>query len=222
MISDDGRRWRALRAWFDDFPPDDQERLLGQMERPVALAQDRDMGAFFEWVDALLVRMERHEQLNPWAPERRTWGDGPREGLQSGPYPAPRNASAAATAGAGRACTPGDGPMDACPWHQGQILTGVAGGAPTASPAVGIIHAGAGRVRLTCRPPRASEAPLRARDGGARSRRAGACWSSAAGAGPRTAAGPPWGTARRCRGRRDARAAGSGRSAPDPAVATRS
>jgi hypothetical protein len=83
MISDDGRRWRALRAWFDDFPPDDQERLLGQMERPVALAQDRDMGAFFEWADALLVRMERHEQLNPRAPERRTWGDGPREGLQS-------------------------------------------------------------------------------------------------------------------------------------------
>jgi hypothetical protein len=31
MISDYGRRWRALRAWFDDFPPDDQERLLGQM-----------------------------------------------------------------------------------------------------------------------------------------------------------------------------------------------
>jgi hypothetical protein len=32
MISDYGRRWRALRAWFDAFPPDDQERLLGQME----------------------------------------------------------------------------------------------------------------------------------------------------------------------------------------------
>ena len=44
MISDDGRRWRALRAWFDAFPPDDQERLLGQMERFLALAQDRDGG----------------------------------------------------------------------------------------------------------------------------------------------------------------------------------
>ena len=83
MISDDGRRWRALRAWFDDFPPDDQERLLGQMERLVALAQDRDMGAFVAWVDALLVRMERHEPLNSRAPERGTRGEGPREGLQS-------------------------------------------------------------------------------------------------------------------------------------------
>jgi hypothetical protein len=53
------------------------------MERLVALAQDRDMGAFLEWVDALLVRIERHEQLNPRAPERGTCGDGPREGLQS-------------------------------------------------------------------------------------------------------------------------------------------
>jgi hypothetical protein len=46
MTSDDGRHWRALRTWFDAFPPDDQERLLGQMERFLALAQDRDMGAF--------------------------------------------------------------------------------------------------------------------------------------------------------------------------------
>jgi hypothetical protein len=82
MISDYGRRWRALRAWFDDFPPDDQERLLGQMERLLALAQDRDMGAFLEWVDALLVLIERHEQLNPRASERGTRGEGPREGLQ--------------------------------------------------------------------------------------------------------------------------------------------
>ena len=82
MISDYGRRWRALRAWFDDVPPDDQERLLGQMERLVALAQDRDMGAFLEWVDALLVLIERHEQLNPRASERGTRGEGPREGLQ--------------------------------------------------------------------------------------------------------------------------------------------
>jgi hypothetical protein len=55
MTSDDGRRWRALRAWFDDFPPDDQERLLGQMERFIARAQDRVMGAFLEWVDTLFV-----------------------------------------------------------------------------------------------------------------------------------------------------------------------
>jgi hypothetical protein len=53
MTSAYRRRWRALRAWFDDFPPDDQERLLGQMERLLALAQDRDMGAFLEWVDGL-------------------------------------------------------------------------------------------------------------------------------------------------------------------------
>jgi hypothetical protein len=81
MTSDDGRRWRALRAWFDDFPPDDQERLLGQMERFIALAQDRDMGAFLEWVDTLFVLIERHERLNPHASEQVERGDGPREGL---------------------------------------------------------------------------------------------------------------------------------------------
>jgi hypothetical protein len=32
MTAEYGRRWRALRAGFDAFPPDDQERLLGQME----------------------------------------------------------------------------------------------------------------------------------------------------------------------------------------------
>jgi hypothetical protein len=82
MISDDGRRWRALRAWFDAFPPDDQERLLGQMERFLVLAQDRDMGAFLDWVDGLLGRIERDETLNSQAAERETPGDGPREGLQ--------------------------------------------------------------------------------------------------------------------------------------------
>jgi hypothetical protein len=46
MISEYGRRWRALRAWCDAFPPDDQERLLAQLERLLALARDRDMGAF--------------------------------------------------------------------------------------------------------------------------------------------------------------------------------
>jgi hypothetical protein len=54
MTADEGRRWRELRARFAAFPPDDQERLLGQMERLLALAQDRDMGAFLEWVDTLL------------------------------------------------------------------------------------------------------------------------------------------------------------------------
>jgi hypothetical protein len=54
--------------------------------------------------------------------------------------------------------------MDAFPWHQGQILTVVDGGDPTASPAVVIIQAGAGRFRMTCLPQRAIEAPLRARD----------------------------------------------------------
>ncbi len=82
MTSAYGRRWRALRAWFDAFPPDDQERLLGQIERLIALAQDRDMGAFLEWVDALLVLIERHERLDPQASEQGTRGDGPRAGPQ--------------------------------------------------------------------------------------------------------------------------------------------
>jgi hypothetical protein len=82
MTSDDGRRWRALRAWFDAFPPDDQERLLGQMERFLALAQERDMGAFLDWVDVLLGLIERYENLNSQAAERETRGDGPREDLQ--------------------------------------------------------------------------------------------------------------------------------------------
>jgi hypothetical protein len=80
MIADDGRRWRALRAGVDAFPPDDQERLLGQMERRLALAQDRDMGAFLDWIDTLLVLIERHERLDPQASARETGGDGPREG----------------------------------------------------------------------------------------------------------------------------------------------
>jgi hypothetical protein len=82
MTSDEARRWRALRAWFDAFPPDDQEQLLGQMERFIALAQDRDMGAFLAWVDALLELIERDENCNPQASERETRRDRPREGLQ--------------------------------------------------------------------------------------------------------------------------------------------
>jgi hypothetical protein len=82
MTADDGRRWRELRAWFDAFPPDDQERLLGQMEHFLALARDRDMGAFLEWVDTLFVLIERHEQRDPQASEPEIRGDGPREGLR--------------------------------------------------------------------------------------------------------------------------------------------
>ena len=61
MTSEYGRRWRALRAWFDAFPPDDQERLLGQLEHLLTLAQGRDMGAFLDWVDQLFVVIERYE-----------------------------------------------------------------------------------------------------------------------------------------------------------------
>jgi hypothetical protein len=82
MISEYGRRWRDFRAWLDAFPPDDQERLLGQMERLLALAHDRDMGAFLDWVDALLVLIERYESLNAQAFEQVERGDGPRDGLQ--------------------------------------------------------------------------------------------------------------------------------------------
>jgi hypothetical protein len=49
------------------------------MAHRLALAHDRDMGAFLDWVDALLVLIERHERRNPQAPEP---GNGPREGLQ--------------------------------------------------------------------------------------------------------------------------------------------
>ncbi len=52
------------------------------MERFIALAQDRDMGAFLAWVDALLELIERDENRNPQASERETRRDRPREGLQ--------------------------------------------------------------------------------------------------------------------------------------------
>jgi hypothetical protein len=61
MPSDDGRRWRALRAWFDDFPPDDQERLLGYLEHLMTLAQRGDMGAFMAMVDQVFALIEREE-----------------------------------------------------------------------------------------------------------------------------------------------------------------
>ena len=82
MTAEYGRRWRALRAWFDAFPPDDQERLLGQMEHLLALAHDRDMGAFLDWVDELLVLIERDEPHDLQASESGTPGNEPREGLQ--------------------------------------------------------------------------------------------------------------------------------------------
>jgi hypothetical protein len=64
MTSDYGRGWRELQAWFDDFPPDDQKRLLGYVERLIALGKDRDMGAFLAWVDTLFVLIERDERLD--------------------------------------------------------------------------------------------------------------------------------------------------------------
>jgi hypothetical protein len=67
-------------------------------------------------------------------------------------------------AGAVRACTLGERPRATFPWYQGQILTVVDGGDPTASPAVVVIQYGAGRFRMTCLPPRAIAPPLRARD----------------------------------------------------------
>jgi hypothetical protein len=82
MTPEYGRRWRALRAWFDACPPDDQERLLGQMEHLLALAHDRDMGAVLDGVDALLVRIERHEAHDLQASEPGTPGNWPCEGLQ--------------------------------------------------------------------------------------------------------------------------------------------
>jgi hypothetical protein len=82
MSADDGRRWRALRAWLDAFPPDDQERRLGPMEPLLALAHTRGVGAFLAWVDERLVLVERREPGDPPASEPGTPGDGPREGLQ--------------------------------------------------------------------------------------------------------------------------------------------
>jgi hypothetical protein len=41
------------------------------------------MEAFLDWVDELLVLVERREQGDPQASEPGTPGDGPREGLQS-------------------------------------------------------------------------------------------------------------------------------------------
>ena len=58
----------------------------------------------------------------------------------------------------------GDRPLDAYPWHQGQILTIVAGEDPTAAPGGVVIQSGAGQFRMTCLPQQVIEAPLQARD----------------------------------------------------------
>jgi hypothetical protein len=66
-----------------EFPTGVKEALaMCEMEHLIALAQDRDMGAFLEWVDTLLVLIERHERLDPQASEQVERGDGSREGLQ--------------------------------------------------------------------------------------------------------------------------------------------
>jgi hypothetical protein len=52
------------------------------MEHLLALAHDRDMGAFLDWVDELLVLIERHEPHDLQASESGTPGNEPREGLQ--------------------------------------------------------------------------------------------------------------------------------------------
>jgi hypothetical protein len=61
VIENDRRRWRALRNWFDDFPPGDQERLLGYLERLMISSQDQDMGAFMDWIDQLFLLLDRLE-----------------------------------------------------------------------------------------------------------------------------------------------------------------
>jgi hypothetical protein len=61
MTSDDGHRWRELRAWFDAFPPDDQEQLLGYLERLMTSTQGQDMGAFMDLVDKLFRLIDQLE-----------------------------------------------------------------------------------------------------------------------------------------------------------------
>jgi hypothetical protein len=71
MIYDFSERWRALHAWFEDFAPDDQERLIGHLEYLMVMAKDRDMGAFIAMVDELVAFIKRIEaeieQTSKWA-----------------------------------------------------------------------------------------------------------------------------------------------------------
>ena len=61
MTADHLRRWRQLRAWFDRLPPDNQEQVLGLLERFVARAEARGLEALPGWLDALFVLIERLE-----------------------------------------------------------------------------------------------------------------------------------------------------------------
>ena len=61
MIEHHRRRWRALWAWFDNFPPDDQERLLGYLERLMTSTQGQDMSAFMDLVDKLFLLIDKLE-----------------------------------------------------------------------------------------------------------------------------------------------------------------
>jgi hypothetical protein len=61
MIENERRRWRTLWTWFDNFPPDDQERLLGYLERLMTSTQGQDMGAFMDLVDKLFLLIDKRE-----------------------------------------------------------------------------------------------------------------------------------------------------------------
>jgi hypothetical protein len=61
MIQNNRRRWYALCVWFDNFPPDDQERLLGYLEQLMVKTQNQDMGAFMDLVDELFLLIDKLE-----------------------------------------------------------------------------------------------------------------------------------------------------------------
>jgi hypothetical protein len=61
MIDDHRRRWHALWAWFDNFPPDDQEQLLSYLEQLMTSTEGQDMGAFMDLVDKLFLLIGRLE-----------------------------------------------------------------------------------------------------------------------------------------------------------------
>jgi hypothetical protein len=57
-------RLRAVRAWFDDFPPSAQERLLSHMEHLITLARQRDMPSFMVMADQVFALITQLEQEN--------------------------------------------------------------------------------------------------------------------------------------------------------------
>jgi hypothetical protein len=61
MTSEHEGRWRALRAWFDACPPDDQEWLLAHLERLIASTEGQDMGTFMDVVDQVFLLIDRLE-----------------------------------------------------------------------------------------------------------------------------------------------------------------